>query len=37
MSNSPHLWEVRELPTWLALELRAGADPARVLGGRRLK
>jgi len=31
MSNSPDLWERRELPGKLALELRAGDDPALVL------
>jgi hypothetical protein len=29
--DSPDLWEVRELPGELALELRAGNDPALVL------
>ena len=31
MSDNPDLWEVRELPDGLALELRAGDVPALVL------
>ena len=31
MSDGPDLWEVRELPGELALELQAGDDPALVL------
>ena len=31
MTDSPDLWEVRELPDELALELWAGNDPALVL------
>jgi len=31
MTDSPDLWEVRELPGELSLELRAGNDPALVL------
>ena len=31
MTDSPDLWEVRELPGELALELGAGNDPALVL------
>jgi hypothetical protein len=31
MIDSPDLWEVRELAGELALELRAGNDPALVL------
>ena len=30
-TDNPDLWEVRELPGELALELRAGNDPALVL------
>ena len=31
MSNKPDLWEVRDLPDGLALELWGGANPALVL------
>lgn len=31
MSDNPELWEVRELPDGLALDLRAGDVPALVL------
>jgi hypothetical protein len=31
MSNTPDLWESRDLPNGLTLELRAGAEPCLVL------
>ena len=31
MSDSPDLWEVRETPSKLTLELQAGDDPALIL------
>jgi hypothetical protein len=31
VSDNPDLWEVRELPGGLSLELQAGDDPALVL------
>jgi hypothetical protein len=31
MTNNPDLWEVRELPGDLALEMRGGDKPALVL------